>query len=125
MLFRSDISYNISLQKKRYDAIYFQISKNIDTITIPQNIINNIPEEYKDNDMFKKVIRLFLSSFKGNLDDITEDNIKEIATNTASNLLTTLSKCPVWFCISQEKHDQYRILMYYDNEYNQADGEDL
>lgn len=120
-----DISYNISLQKKRYDAIYFQISKNIDTITIPQNIINNIPEEYKDNDMFKKVIRLFLSSFKGNLDDITEDNIKEIATNTASNLLTTLSKCPVWFCISQEKHDQYRILMYYDNEYNQADGEDL
>lgn len=111
------ISYNISSHKKRYQGVYFQISKNIDTITIPQNIIDKIPEKYKDNDIVKKVMQLFLSSFKGNIDDITEENI--------SNTLTTLSKSPVWFCISEERYDQYRILMYYDNEYNKADGEDL
>ena len=30
----------------------------------------------------------------------------------------------VWFMID-ERYGRYRILMYYDNGYNQADGEDL
>lgn len=31
----------------------------------------------------------------------------------------------VWFKISETGYDKYRIVMYYDNEYNHADGEDL
>ena len=31
---------------------------------------------------------------------------------------------PVWFCIS-EIYGKYYISMYYDNEYNHANGEDL
>ncbi len=34
------------------------------------------------------------------------------------------SKRPVWFLIS-EKYGEYRINMFYDNEYNHSDGEDL
>ena len=33
-------------------------------------------------------------------------------------------KC-VWFRISEKNDGEYRIVMYYDNEYNKADGEDL
>ena len=33
-------------------------------------------------------------------------------------------KKPVWFMI-EGSGTNYRILMYYDNEYNKADGEDL
>lgn len=32
----------------------------------------------------------------------------------------------VWFMINQDRYDhRYRILMYYDNGYNQANGDDL
>jgi len=31
----------------------------------------------------------------------------------------------VWFMIEQESYNEYKILMYYDNEYNAAHGEDL
>ena len=34
------------------------------------------------------------------------------------------SKRSVWFLIS-EKYGEYRISMFYDNEYNHSDGEDL
>ena len=31
----------------------------------------------------------------------------------------------VWFMISDVRYNNFRILMFYDNEYNQANGEDL
>lgn len=34
-------------------------------------------------------------------------------------------KKPVWFRIIEESYDKYYIAMFYDNEYNQANGEDL
>ena len=34
-------------------------------------------------------------------------------------------KRKVWFMIDREGYDRYRILMYYDNGYNKANGEDL
>ena len=64
-----DISYEMLVHKKRYEAAYYQSSD---------------PEETYD---------LF-------------------------------SKKSVWFMIS-ETYGQYSIIMFYDNEYNHADGEDL
>lgn len=34
-------------------------------------------------------------------------------------------KKPVWFRIIERSYDRYYIAMFYDNEYNQANGEDL
>ena len=31
----------------------------------------------------------------------------------------------VWFMISKSFDDRYKIIMYYDNKYNRANGEDL
>lgn len=42
-----------------------------------------------------------------------------------SVLYDFLIKRSVWFMIGNEGYDKYKILMYYDNGYNQASGEDL
>lgn len=65
-----DISYEMLVHKKRYEAAYCQSSN---------------PEETYD----------------------------------------LLSKKSVWFTIREMIYGQYSIIMYYDNEYNHADGEDL
>ncbi len=39
--------------------------------------------------------------------------------------LEKIEKKPVWFMISEEEYGKYYITMYYDNEYNRANGEDL
>ena len=49
---------------------------------------------------------------------------KDIEFATASTMYELFSKRPVWFLIS-EKYGEYRINMFYDNEYNHSDGEDL
>lgn len=39
--------------------------------------------------------------------------------------IASLHKRSVWFMISKGGYNKYRISMFYDNEYNHADGEDL
>ena len=34
-------------------------------------------------------------------------------------------KKKVWFMINERSYGKYAIVMFYDNEYNQANGEDL
>ena len=44
--------------------------------------------------------------------------------NYAFDLFSSALNRQVWFMID-ERYGEYRILMYYDNCYNQANGEDL
>lgn len=74
-----DISYQMTVKDKRYEATYFQWATD-DTGNVEWNPEKNRPED--------------------------------------------LVKRSVWFVIG-EQYGEYRILMYYDNEYNQANGEDL
>ena len=55
-----------------------------------------------------------LSESKKNFVDATYNYIETVQ---------TLAK-PVWFIIDEE-YGKYRICIYYDNKYNQADGDDL
>lgn len=48
---------------------------------------------------------------------------EELSNYTQDLLLELENKC-VWFMITEE-YGKYRILMYYDNKYNQASGDDL
>lgn len=82
---KEDISYEMSVNEKRYKASFYQI---------PDSIIdskrNNNDDEHR--------ISLFLLSLNR----------------------------PVWFLIAPNSSlDKYHIILYYDNEYNQANGEDL
>ena len=50
-----------------------------------------------------------------------EKDIYKMSVNYATEII---SKKPVWFMISNSGGEYY-ISMYYDNEYNKANGEDL
>lgn len=55
----------------------------------------------------------------------TEDQIANPTDDIRNALAIFISKKFVWFMIDNTAYDEYKIIMYYDNGYNQANGEDL
>ena len=53
-----------------------------------------------------------------------EDGKKEVMVKTLFWAFEKISKKTVWFLIDN-RYGEYGIIMYYDNEYNRANGEDL
>lgn len=96
-----DISYKMLVDKKRYEAVFYQMS---DTTLAKADVQRYALSKYTQEQ----------------LDNPTEEISKDI-TNYAFNML---GKKSVWFMID-EQYGSYRILMFYDNEYNHSDGEDL
>lgn len=103
-----DISYRMIVDKKRYEEIFYKIPETFDSLT-----------------MAKEVGDIVLSRFKKEeLDNPTEEILNELEELKRDYSLNLLSKSPVCFLID-EVYGKYRIIMYYDNEYNKSDGEDL
>lgn len=95
-----DISYEITVHKKRYEAVFYQ--KTDETF------------------MAKQIESAFPQYTKEQLANPSEELRAEIV-----NFVTQyISKKAVWFMIN-ERLGKYCITMYYDNEYNNANGEDL
>ena len=104
-----NISYEMSVNKKRYQASYFQVPEGgIDSTTIAQEAQTFIYSKYSQEQ---------LSSF-------TEEQGQELMTELLQYMTDKLYKKSVWFMIA-EQYGEYYILLYYDNGYNQANGEDL
>lgn len=105
-----DISYEMTVNNKRYQASYCQISKeSIDTVVLADYINSKMQELYTEEE----------------LSHLTDEQVSTIKMRVA--LIHTFDLCTkksVWFMID-EKYGSYYILMYYDNGYNQANGEDL
>ena len=59
------------------------------------------------------------------IENPTEEINKEIEQKVFSVLIDKITKKAVWFRIYQLGDDQYYISIYYDNEYNRANGENL
>lgn len=104
-----DISYEMSVNNKSFVATFFQMAdpEKIDSIDyekINQQLLKKytIEQIYNETEEVKKEKERLL------LDYITERS----------------SNKPVRFQISEFQHEYY-ITMYYDNEYNCANGEDL
>lgn len=96
-----DISYNMLVSNKRYEALFFQNST--------------------DDIEYQQEIEKILSKFTPEEIENPSDEIKE---EILYHTLPYLSKRPVWFMIG-DYMEKYQIFMYYDNGYNQANGEDL
>lgn len=95
-----NISYEITVHKKRYEAVFYQ--KTDETF------------------MAKQIEAAFPQYTKEQLANPSEELRAEIV-----NFVTQyISKKAVWFMIN-ERLGKYCITMYYDNEYNNANGEDL
>lgn len=102
-----DISYNMSVNNKRYEAVFYQIIEN------PENAIET---------EFKPIINNKYSEIE--LINPTEKTKNEVTELMYDFLLEKSSNKSVWFIIS-EYYGEYGITMYYDNELNRANGEDL
>lgn len=100
-----DISYQITARKKRYQAIFFQKKELVND--------DNFIEWYNE--------RVFSM--------LTEEEYAAMDDESKTELLTELSYeyvagSPVWFMID-DYYGEYGIVMFYDNELNKAQGEDL
>ena len=105
-----NIAHELMMQKKQYQAGYFQF-----------------PEEKELEAMLTDTVGLIEYLIKNN---VTEKEIQEL-TEYQRNIiakeyfLEKISNKIVWFTIVEEFYGSYKIVMYYDNGYNQANGEDL
>ncbi len=98
-----DISYEMLVNEKSYEAAFYQ-SISTDSVSI---------DRLKDE---------FLSEYtKEELENATEEIKKEIF----FKIFDILTNKSVWFKISQTPLGNYKILMYYDNKRNEANGQDL
>lgn len=100
-----DISYEITVNDKRYEAGFYQTP---DSIAIYNESKKSLLSKYTQEQ----------------LDNPTEVISLEIYLQHLSNKLNYQLNNKVWFMIA-EHAGKYYISMYYDNEYNKADGEDL
>lgn len=102
-----DISYEMNVNKKRYQAVFYQIP-DTSSVSFKEGIQSLIHSKYT----------------KEQLENPSEEISEDVYRIGAMYTLEKIEKKPVWFMISEE-YGKYYINMYYDNEYNRANGEDL
>ncbi|MBV4293628.1 hypothetical protein [Alistipes shahii] len=100
-----DISYEITVNDKRYEAGFYQTP---DSIAIYNESKKSLLSKYTQEQ----------------LDNPTEEISKVILIQYIANKINYRFNNKVWFMIAEYAR-KYYICMYYDNGYNKADGEDL
>ena len=103
-----DLSYEITVHKKRYEAVFYQVSATSGALAIREKIQPILLSKYTEEQLANP----------------TQEIDSEIYSLFMEHLFLDYSKRPVWFMIS-DYYGKYYITMYYDNEYNRANGEDL
>ena len=103
---KEDISYEMGINNKEYVAHYLQ---DPDFENIDAQIQIAIKEKYSAEEL-------------KNPSETVKNDIKDIT----NKILGYHFMKQVWFCIERYRDNgEYYICMYYDNKYNQANGEDL
>lgn len=108
------ISYEMAVNQKNYDASFYQVPnvEKIDTLALQEELRNELLSKYTEDE----------------LKNPSEEKSKEIQAETIKIGLKIgaklMLKKSVWFRICGS-YGEYFITMYYDNEYNHANGEDL
>ncbi len=103
-----DIAHEIIVNKKRYEAIFYQLPTAIDTVAVREKLRPILLSKYTEEQL-------------ANPTEEVQSEIMKVAMDYA---LEDCSKRPVWFMIA-DYYGKYYIAMFYDNEYNRANGEDL
>ena len=110
-----DISYEMTVHNKRYDASYCQALDPeciIDTLALQQRFKTKLLQKYTQEELDNPTEKM-------------QEEIQEVAQNESVYFaFELLEKKLVWFMISED-YGRYSIVMFYDNEYNHSDGEDL
>lgn len=101
-----DIKYNIAVKSKRYSAIYYQMQ--MDTLSVANKARTILLQKYTDEQ----------------LQNPTDEVKREMMLESFNAVMDVVSKKQVWFMIDSS-YGEFRIVMFYDNALNQANGEDL
>lgn len=111
-----DISYEILVNKKRFEAVYIQRPEAIDSVAMNEYVQSTLREIYTEsqlnnpNKTFEENKEIYLDTRKAQKEYVREIAIKKV----------------VWFYINLSNEiGRYEITMYYDNEYNNREGEEL
>lgn len=109
-----DISYEMLVKNKRYQASYYQAvdPSKIDTLALQNRVREAIMKEYTEEQIENPTDKQL-----EHMESIKVYEAAKYAFEIVENKL-------VWFMIS-EKFGKYYISLFYDNEYNHSDGEDL
>ena len=97
---------------KTYEAVFYQKpdETKIDTAAIRKKIEKELLSKYSEEE----------------LENPSEEKKQEIQQDFIQSFQDLFINKPVWFRIEEEKiSGKYYIMMFYDNEYNHATGEDL
>lgn len=103
-----DISYEMTVNNKRYEAVYYQQPEITDSTAFVKEAQSTLLSKYTEEQL-------------ANPSDEIKQEIRDAALSYTMDLY---SKKTVWFMIGEYAREYY-IVMFYDNEYNHADGEDL
>lgn len=103
-----DISYEMSVHHKRYEALFYQLPEGEALDNLRNSVLEQVQSKYTHDQ----------------LQNLSDNDKTEILTETLSSLIEAVHNKPVWFMIS-EHYGKYYITMFYDNEYNRAQGTDL
>ena len=103
-----DLSYEMTVNNKRCEAVYYQQLEITDSIAFAKEVRSNLLSEYTEEQLANPS------------DEIKQEGLEA----TVLYLMDLCLKKTVWFKIAKHAGEYY-ITMYYDNEYNHADGEDL
>lgn len=98
---REDISYEIKVNKKRYEAVFYQKSLRYDSLTKEQDLL--LAKTALNDKEKVRVVDLLVEIYKESLNSLGKQ---------------------VWFMI-KEDYGEYRIMIFYENEYNKANGDGL
>ena len=109
-----DISYEMLVHKKRYEAAFYQLPdiSLIDSISLNRKIHEVLLEEYTQEEI------------ENPTEQQKKDIDKTIEYESQKVYIEMMEKKLVWFII-RESYGEYLITLFYDNEYNHSDGEDL
>lgn len=99
-----DIAFEMKVHNKRYQASFYQNPIVSDSLAVLKYITDRYSAEQLEN--------------------MTEELQAQMLFGAAEYLVNRKMNKSVWFMIA-ELYGEYYILMYYDNKYNQANGEDL
>lgn len=126
-----DISYNMTVNNKRYEAAYYQYPKN--QYLQMESMAKRVAEISRSR-LLEKYTEKQLADTLNRTEEINNDMVRIISETMAEQMALSEEQSEknleewlnnrVWFIIS-EFRGKYRILMFYDNKRNEADGSEL
>ena len=141
-----DISYEISVKNKRYQASFSYFDSDRDPVAFMNALMDNFSEFFTEEQLakLKEYIVKAMDVPADQREDLQAEMMAEMQemgldqdenaepdTEKAFRFLATvvdgmrsLADGEVWFMI-HKRYDRYQIGLYYDNLHNQAHGEDL